>query len=273
MDTKLNKKQRDLVNQLQEFTGCRNKKLWATILKDVKWSVEQGCEVFFTNYADSAEANIDDSGSSGAKKPKPKSSDKSEVIELFDKYAKGEIDISEEGVGEFFEDLGVDSMDPVTLVISYYMDAKNMGEYTKTEFKTGFEAMGVSSIAELKSQAGTLRKELKNENEFLKIYKFVFNFLKGEAARNVNIEFAIAMWDLLLKERFGSKVEPFLEKWKEFLVNQKDNNGLNGIKKDEWFSLMDLIKEKGLNLADMRPSDVDCWPILFDSFFEFIGTA
>ena len=58
------------------------------------------------------------------------------------KYTKGEREITEEGVGQFFEDLGVDPLDPVTLVISYHMDAKTMGEYTKTEFRQGFQNMG-----------------------------------------------------------------------------------------------------------------------------------
>ena len=60
-------------------------------------------------------------------------------LEIFDEYSKGQIDIGEEGVQAFIEDLGVDAMDPVTLVISYYMEAKNMGEYTKTEFVNGFK--------------------------------------------------------------------------------------------------------------------------------------
>lgn len=74
--------------------------------------------------------------------PKVAAVDQSSVTHEFTKYARGEIDINEEGVSEFFNDLGVDQMDPVTLVISYYMEAKNMGEYTKTEFKQGFEKLG-----------------------------------------------------------------------------------------------------------------------------------
>jgi hypothetical protein len=72
------------------------------------------------------------------------------IVEIFSKYSKGEREITEEGVGEFFSDLGVDPMDPVTLVISYHMEAKNMGEYTQTEFVTGFTSLGCNSISDLK---------------------------------------------------------------------------------------------------------------------------
>jgi len=211
MESKLNKKQRDLMNQFQEFTACRDQKLAITVLNDVKWSVEQAVEVYFTNYADAAytEEKIEPA-------PKGKSSSNDSVVEeLFSKYSKGEHEITEEGVQEFFNDLDVDQMDPVTLVISYYMGAKNMGEYSKSEFKQGFQALNWSSLAELKSKISTLKKQLKSSEHFPNIYKFVFGFLKGEAARNVNIDHAIAMWDLLLRERYGYEIEPFLKKWTE----------------------------------------------------------
>lgn len=47
-----------------------------------------------------------------------------------------------DGINQFLEDINVDPLDPVTLVISYYMEAKNMGEYTQTEFVSGFQKMG-----------------------------------------------------------------------------------------------------------------------------------
>lgn len=192
------------------------------------------------------------------------------LLDLFSQYAKGEIEISEEGVQEFFSDLGVDAMDPVTLVVSYYMGAKNMGEYSQTEFINGFKALGWSSIHDLKGRIDSLRRQLKSNSEFPKIYKFVFDFLKGEVARNVNVDFALPMWDLLLKEHYGSEIEPFLLQWSEFIEHQKTNNSLNGIKKDEWISLLDLFAQKGTDVKNMKSSDEDCWPILFDSFFEYL---
>jgi len=104
------------------------------------------------------------------------------------------------------------------------------------------------------------------------IYKFVFSFLKGEDARNVNVDYALAMWDLLLPEYYGKNINQFLDKWKEFLEHQKTECGLNGVKKDEWNSLIDLFEAKGTKLENISSSDDDCWPILFDSFFEYIKT-
>jgi len=50
--------------------------------------------------------------------------------------------MSSDGINQFLDDLELDPLDPVTLVISFYMDAKNMGEYTQTEFVRGFKKLG-----------------------------------------------------------------------------------------------------------------------------------
>lgn len=192
---------------------------------------------------------------------------------MFNEYSSGEREITEEGVGRFFSDLGVDPMDPVTLVISYHMGAKNMGEYTETEFINGFKALGCNSIRDMKNILDTLRKQLHDKTEFVNIYKYVFNFLKGEDARNVVVDHAIAMWDLLLTERYGKQIQSFLDKWKEFLEKQKTEHGLNGIKKDEWNSLLELFAAKGTKVEDMKGNEEECWPILFDSFFEHVNSS
>ena len=49
-------------------------------------------------------------------------------------YVDKEGEIDSEGIEKFFHDLGVDSMDLVTLVVSYKMNAKSMGLYKLDEF-------------------------------------------------------------------------------------------------------------------------------------------
>ena len=57
-----------------------------------------------------------------------------------------------EGVGKFFTDIGVDPMDPVTLLISKYMGAETMGFYTWEEFESGFKALGANSIEDVRNK-------------------------------------------------------------------------------------------------------------------------
>ena len=71
--------------------------------------------------------------------------------------------MTEEGIEAFFKDLNIDPMDPVTLVISYYMEAKNMGEYTSSEFVKGFSKMECNSLPDLVHIIPDLRKQLRNK--------------------------------------------------------------------------------------------------------------
>ncbi len=80
------------------------------------------------------------------------SSDK--ITATFNKYKDGSTgNIEVEGMQRFFEDSGIrDPSDIVTLLISSKMMAQNMGVFTQNEFKTGFQAMGVSTAEDLKKK-------------------------------------------------------------------------------------------------------------------------
>ena len=58
-----------------------------------------------------------------------------------------------EGLQKFFDDLGVNAAsDIVTMLISLKMNAVQMGTFTAAEFKTGFTAMGVNTMDDLKKK-------------------------------------------------------------------------------------------------------------------------
>lgn len=102
--------------------------------------------------------------------------------------------------------------DTVTILISSKMKAQNMGTYTLQEFKDGFAAMGVSTTDELKRKLPTLYQELKNQVEFTKMYKFVFDFARDKSFKNMNAEVAKDLWELLLSDKCK-----FFETWIKFL--------------------------------------------------------
>ncbi len=87
-----------------------------------------------------------------------------------------------------------------------------MGTYTQAEFKEGFNQMGVSTIDELKRKLQQLYQELKNPVEFQKMYKFVFDFARDKSFKNMQIEVATDLWELLLSDKCK-----FLGDWVEFL--------------------------------------------------------
>jgi hypothetical protein len=61
-------------------------------------------------------------------------------LNTFKKYGTTENGVelmNPEGVTKFFGDLGIDLMDPLTLIISWKLNAKKCGYYSKEEFVSG----------------------------------------------------------------------------------------------------------------------------------------
>jgi DCN1-like protein 1/2 len=103
---------------------------------------------------------------------------------------------------KFFEDSGIrDPSDVVTLLLSSKMNAQSMGVYTQQEFTTGFKALGVSTTEELKKKMPQLQGELGNAEQFKKMYKFVYDFARDKSFKNLQIEVALDLWELLLQSK------------------------------------------------------------------------
>ena len=82
------------------------------------------------------------------------STSQDKILATFNKYKDGTTGhIEVEGMQKFFEDAGIrDPSDIVTILISSKMNAQNMGSFTQQEFRTGFQAMGVSTAEDLKKK-------------------------------------------------------------------------------------------------------------------------
>ena len=78
------------------------------------------------------------------------------------------------------------------------MKAKYMGEYTWEEFKTGCAALGCDSIASWTAALPRLRTELNSEAKNKEMYHYAFQFAQEKGKRNVDVELACALWDLLI---------------------------------------------------------------------------
>ena len=67
--------------------------------------------------------------------------------------------MTDEGIENFFKDLGLDAETDITvLLVSKYMGATQMGEYSYDQFKKGCEALGCENIADWKK---TVKDKLK----------------------------------------------------------------------------------------------------------------
>ncbi|MGH0151822.1 UNVERIFIED_CONTAM: hypothetical protein FKN15_063453 [Acipenser sinensis] len=91
--------------------------------------------------------------------------------------------------------------------------------------------LGCDSPDKLKSQLPRLEQELKDPGKFKDFYQFTFNFAKNPGQKGLDLEMAIAYWNLVLTGKFK-----FLDLWNKFLLEHHKRS----IPKDTWNLLLDF---------------------------------
>ncbi|CDW86113.1 UNKNOWN [Stylonychia lemnae] len=185
------------------------------------------------------------------------------IIEsLFSKYKEaGSGKMEGDGITLFFEHLGVNvASDPVVFLISYYMDAKTMGFYTLEEFQTGMMKLGVSSIDDLRKKLPALNQELNDKTKFKDLYKYVFEFSRDQGYKNIAIETAFALWQILLSNKCL-----FLNDFIEFLQTEKKDQLV--MQKDNWVMFLELVESTRGDFGNFV--DDGCWNTMIEQFSQY----
>mmetsp|Transcript_7247 Transcript_7247/g.18337 ORF Transcript_7247/g.18337 Transcript_7247/m.18337 type:complete len:255 (-) Transcript_7247:380-1144(-) len=180
--------------------------------------------------------------------------------ELFNKYADSEHQkIEPEGITRFCADLGVDPEDSAVLVLSWHLDAKEMGYYTRSEFTGGLEKLSVDSMEKLQKVLTTFREELLDESHLKDIYKYAFGYAKEKDSKILDLETASEMIKLVLGDRY-EHLPGFLE----FLKEQTSYKSINA---DQWMNLLEFLKTIKLDFSNYDENGA--WPVMIDEYVEW----
>lgn len=121
--------------------------------------------------------------------------------------------ISSDGVVKFLEDLQLSPESRLVLIIAWKFRAQAQCEFSRDEFCNGFCDLGVDSLEKLKQKLPQLELDLNDIQKFRDFYHFTFNYAKDSGQKGLDLDMAIAYWNIVLKDRFK-----FLDLWCKFLT-------------------------------------------------------
>ncbi|KAH7728042.1 RP42 protein [Aphelenchoides avenae] len=249
---KLKSQQKEKVRQFITFTQT-TESIAISCLSNANWNLEMACDIYYQNPAYFA--------TPASNSP----SDVKKVEQFFNKYANDPSDkvegrrIGPNGMLRLLNDLGVDPSSREVLILAWKLKAGTQCEFSWEEWKDGMTALKVDSLDKLKAKMPKLNDEIKDQTAFRNFYQFTFQYAKAVAQRSLDLETAVAYWQLVFA---GS--DPRVDTWVDFLRA----NSVKGIPKDTWNLFLDFLYNVKPDCSNYDSSSA--WPVLLDEFVDYI---
>jgi len=186
--------------------------------------------------------------------------DKKKLDQVYNRYRdpSDPDKIGVDGVIRILDDLQLDPSSRTTLIVAWKFKAATQCEFSREEFVSGMTDLGCDTIDKLKSKLPQIEMEILDATKFKEFYQFTFNYAKNASQKGLELDIAIAYWNIVLTDRFK-----FLNLWNKFLHEHHNRS----IPKDTWNLLLDFATTVNDDLGNY--DEEGAWPVLIDDFVEY----
>lgn len=272
---KLKSNQRERVKQFMSFTQT-SEKTAIYCLNQFDWKIDVASDMFFQNPEQFLRYDLANSSrhqqnynnfyqaphnSHNHHNQSINNIDRRKFEALYATYrgSNKEDKISIDGIEMLLSDLQLEADSNLVLILAWKCQAETQCEFSRDEFFRGLKNLYADSIDKLKNNLIRTEQELRgNNNLFKDLYQFTFNYAKNSQQKSLDLELAIAYWNILLRNRFK-----FLDLWVEFLTETHKR----AITRDTWNLLLDFSLMIDDNMSNY--DEEGAWPVLIDEFVEY----